>query len=188
MAEEALIILGLSGSLRKKSINSGLIRAAQELAPEGVTVETFDLGELPLYNDDLREDGEPAVVVDLKARMAAADALLLAIPEYNHALSSVLKNAIDWASRPLNDTPFRHKAVAIMGATNGQFGTVRAQMNARIILASVYSYVLSDPVVLVGGARTKFDADGNLTDETTRQSVAALVATLARWSRVTRQL
>ena len=183
----SLTIVGLLGSLRKKSINAGLMRAARELAPAGVAIEVFDIAPIPFYNEDVREAGEPAVVAELKERVRAADAVLIASPEYNHGLPGMLKNAIDWLSRPPDTSPLRHKAFGLMGATGGQYGTARGQLNARVVLASTASYVMPDPVIALGGARGKFDSDGNLTDEPTRAAVAAYVAALADWSRLTRR-
>ena len=183
MSEPELVILGLAGSLRAKSYNRGLLRAAAELAPAGVRVEIGDLGALPLFNEDVRLAGEPAAVVALKAAARRADALLLATPEYNYSIAAPLKNAIDWLSRPPLESPMRHKPVAIMGATTGGFGTVRAQLALRQILLFTKCLVMVDPEVLVSHAANTFDADSNLTDAKARDAVKALVAALADWTR-----
>src|SRR5690242_6672036 len=120
-------LLGFAGSLRKGSYNRALLRAAEELLPEGVTLETFEIAPIPLFNDDLRLQGDPEPVRFFKERIAAADALLIATPEYNFSIPGVPKNAIDWASRPPDQSPLRGKPVGVMGASTGQFGTVRAQ-------------------------------------------------------------
>jgi chromate reductase, NAD(P)H dehydrogenase (quinone) len=183
MSESTLTILGLAGSLRRLSYNRGLLRAAVELAPCGVRVEELDLAPIPLYNGDDEGERLPPVVADLKARITAADALLLATPEYNHSVSGVLKNAIDWASRPVGSSPLRHKPVAIMGAATGGFGTVRAQLHLRQVLASTQSYVMVEPAVYVSNSAAKFDAEGYLSDGATRDAVRGLVEALASWAR-----
>ena len=122
-------ILGIAGSLRLASYNRGLIRAAQQVAPDGVEIAAFDLLPIPLYNADVEAEGAPAPVRDLKERIRAADALLIATPEYNYSIPGVQKNAIDWASRPPQDSPLRHKPIGLMGASPGGFGTVRSQLS-----------------------------------------------------------
>ena len=124
-------ILGIAGSLRRASYNRGLVRAATELAPTGIVVEVFDLSDVPLYSQDVEDAGEPASVVGLKVAMARSDALLVATPEYNHGVPGVLKNAIDWASRPRVTSPLRDRAVAVMGASPGRGSTARAQAQLR---------------------------------------------------------
>lgn len=176
-------ILGISGSLRAASTNTGLLRAASELAPEGVTVVLHDIGDIPLYNgdEDGGEGGQPAGVLRLKAAIAEADALLLAVPEYNYSVSGVLKNAIDWASRPMASTPLNGKPLAMMGA-GGMSGTMRAQFHLRQILVHSNLLVLNKPDLYVARAWEKFDKQGNLTDEPTRDQVKALVEGLVRWT------
>lgn len=181
MAEGQLQVLGIAGSLRRHSFNRGLIEAARELAPERMLIRTGDLAAIPLYNADVQAEGDPEPVAALKAQIAAADALLIATPEYNHLLPGVLKNAIDWVSRPLATTVFRRKPVAIMGASGGSTGTARAQLGLRQVLASVECYVLPGPQVLVANAADRFDADGRLTDERTREHIRALLAAFAEW-------
>jgi chromate reductase len=182
VSEAQITVLGIAGSLRRASYNRGLLRAAQAAAPDGVTIDIFDLASLPFYDEDLEAAGPPDAVQALRARIHAADALLLAAPEYNHSFTAVLKNALDWASRPRADPSLRHKPVALMGA-GGAFGTVRAQMALRPVLTSNEMYVLPSPGVHVFNAPQHFDTDGNLTDEQVRASVAGLVHALAAWTR-----
>lgn len=176
-------ILGLAGSLRRASWNSGLLRAAAELLPAGLTLEQFDLTPLPFYNQDLETpETLPAAVRDLRTRVRDADALIFATPEYNHSVPAVLKNAIDWASRPVKDSALAGKPAAIMGA-GGVFGTVRAQQHLRQILTATNMLLLNRPDVLVQRSWEKFDAEGNLSDEGTRQQIADQLAALAAWAR-----
>ena len=177
----ALHVLGISGSLRKGSYNTAALRAAQELAPAGMTIEIFDLSEIPLYNDDVRAAGYPPSVQRFRERIAASDALLFATPEFNYSMSGVLKNAIDWGSRP-PDQPFNDKPVAIMGASPGVTGTARAQYHLRQSCVFLNMHVVNKPEVLIGGAAGKFDAEGRLTDETTRGFIRDLLIALAAWT------
>ena len=174
-------VLGISGSLRKGSYNTALLKAASELLPEGMTLEVFDLSSIPLYNDDVRALGYPKPVQEFRDRIAAADALLIATPEYNYSIPGVLKNAIDWASRP-PDPPLDGKPVAIMGASTGNFGTVRAQMHLRQVCVFCNMFPLNKPEVLVMRAQEKFDASGRLVDETTRGFVRDLLTVLVDWT------
>ena len=185
-AEKPVHILGISGSLREKSYNTAALRTAQKLLPGGVTMETFDLAVIPLYNDDVREKGFPAPVDQLRGKIAAADAVLIVTPEYNYSVPGVLKNAIDWASRPPNQ-PFDGKPVAIMGASPGVIGTARAQYHLRQSFVFLNACVLNKPEVMIGSAATRFDAEGNLTDEATRGFIKALLAALADWTRRSRR-
>jgi chromate reductase len=176
-----LHVLGISGSLRKASYNTAALRAAQELAPAGMTIETFDLSEIPIYNDDVRAVGYPPPVQRFRERIAAADALLFVTPEYNYSMSGVLKNAIDWGSRP-PDQPFNDKPVAIMGASGGVTGTARAQYHLRQTCVFLNMHVVNKPEVMIGGAAAKFDAELHLTDETTRGFIRDLLISLAAWT------
>jgi len=176
-------ILGIPGSLRKASFNRGLILAAQEVAPDGVEIELYDLDEIPLYNGDVEAQGVPAPVQAFAEKIRAADALLIATPEYNYSIPGVLKNAIDWASRPSVKNPLRHKPVALMGASGGVYGTARAQLAMRQVLASVIeAHTMIKPELLVNQAGQKFDSDGNLTDDDTRERLTALIEGLVAWS------
>ena len=171
-------ILGISGSLRERSYNTALLRAAAELAPPDVELEIFDLAAIPLYNDDVESAGDPEPVAELRAAVAEADALLLATPEYNRGTSGVLKNAIDWLSRPALASVLRWKPVAIMGASSGRGGTRRAQQQVRDALLFPGAVVLEQPEVAVPIAWERFDPDLNLTDENTGAAVTELLAGL----------
>jgi chromate reductase, NAD(P)H dehydrogenase (quinone) len=170
-------VLGISGSLRKGSYNSMALRAAQKLAPAGMTIEIADIGAIPLYNDDVRAAGEPQAVQDLKAKVRAADALLLVSPEYNFSVPGVLKNTLDWMSRP-PEPPFEGKVVAIMGASGGPLGTARGQYDLRKILVYMNTFTVNKPEVFIGAAQTKFNAQGELADETTAKFISDLLVSL----------
>ena len=174
--------LGFAGSLRRASYNRGLIRAAVELATSEVTVETYGLGDIPLYNQDVEDAGEPAAVVAFKEAIARADALLVATPEYNHGMPGVLKNAIDWASRPRATSPLRDKAVAVMGASPGKGSTARAQAQLRDAFVFTGACVMPLPELLIGGAGELFDRDGCLTDLAVRTTVVEIIEALRAWT------
>jgi chromate reductase len=178
---EYVHVLGISGSLRKKSYNTALLRAAAELAPPGMTVEIFDLGPIPLFNADLEAD-LPTTVQHFKRQIAAADALLIAAPEYNYSITGVLKNAIDWASRPRDKSPLNGKPLAIMGA-GGRFGTVRAQAHLRYIVSHNGMLALPKPELMIERAWEHFDAEGNLTTEAARAQLRDLLSALLLWTR-----
>ncbi|MDE3231472.1 MAG: NAD(P)H-dependent oxidoreductase [Chloroflexota bacterium] len=180
--ETSFRILGLPGSLRAGSFNTGLLRAAREVAPAGVEIEIADISAIPLYNDDLNQDGGPDVVRELKERARVADALLFATPEYNYSMTGVQKNLIDWLSRPVATSPLRHKPVAMMGA-GARFGTVRAQLALRQVFVFTESYAMVKPELMIPQAQQHFDADGRLTDEEQRRRVAAQVEALVAWAR-----
>ncbi len=161
-------VLGISGSLRNDSYNSALLRAAQNLAPDHMQIDIYDgIGKLPLYNQDMESHELPQEVIDFKKHLLQADAVLFATPEYNYSIPGVLKNAIDWASRPYGEGAWQGKPAAIMGATMGNMGTARAQGHLRDILLCVDTYVMHRPEMLVGGAHEKIDAQGNLIDQDT---------------------
>jgi chromate reductase, NAD(P)H dehydrogenase (quinone) len=173
--EDALKVLGFAGSLRRGSLNRGLLRAAQELAPPGMTIEAYDLGAIPLYNYDLEEGGDPQPVGEFKEAIHRAQALLIATPEYQHGIPGVLKNALDWASRPAGRSVMQGKPVAIMGASPGFTGTARAQTQLRQALTYTQNLVVLQPEVLVARAHEKFDSEGRLTDGRTREFVRRLL-------------
>ncbi len=173
-------VLGIAGSLRERSYNRALLRAAVELAPPGLAIEEFDLSPIPLYNGDVEAAGDPEPVAALRAAVREADALLLATPEYNHGTSGVLKNAIDWLSRPALASVLRWKPVAVMGASSGRGGTRRAQQQVRDALLFPGAVVLEQPEVLVPVAWERFDADGRLVDEATSAAVGELLVALAQ--------
>jgi chromate reductase len=175
-------VLGIAGSLRAGSLNTAALRAAAELLPEGMTLEIYDLSAIPMYNADVDANGTPDAVQDFKNRIAAADALLIATPEYNYSSPGVLKNALDWASRPAGRSPLNSKPLAIMGVAAGRFGTVRAQMNLRQVAYAMNMLPLNRPEVMIAQAADKFDAQGRLIDETSRQQIAELLAALAEWT------
>lgn len=166
----ACSVLGISGSLRAASFNTGLLRAAQELTPEGMTVDIADISAVPLYNEEIYQVGFPAAVEKLRQQVAAADAVILATPEYNFSIAAPLKNAIDWVSRPPVPQGFDGKPVAIMGAAGGKLGTARAQYHLRQVLVFLNAHVINKPEVMVGGANGAF-TDGKLTDETARDLI-----------------
>jgi len=178
-------LLGISGSLRKASFNSGLLRAATGLAPEGVTLQAGSIVGIPLYNgDDEREQGIPPAVQALKQELAAADGLLLFTPEYNNSLPGVFKNAIDWLTRPASDIAalFGGKPVAVLGASPGGFGTILAQDAWLPVLRTLGTRPWFEGRLMVSRAQSVFDADGNLADETTRQRLAQFVAGFAAFT------
>jgi chromate reductase, NAD(P)H dehydrogenase (quinone) len=180
--EDVVKILGFAGSLRKSSYNRALLRAAQELVPKDAKLEIFDLDGIPLFNQDL-EDQPTEKVKEFKAKIRAADAILIATPEYNYSIPGALKNAIDCASRPYGDNAFEHKPVAIMGASIGMAGTARAQYHLRQCFVFLNCFALNQPEVMVPFAQDKIDKDGNVTDEITRQKIGELLENLVAWTR-----
>jgi chromate reductase len=179
-AAETVRILGISGSLRRGSFNTGVLRAALELAPPGMTIETCDIAAIPLYNEDVREQGFPPPVAELRARIKDADGLLLVTPEYNYSIPGVLKNAIDWASRP-PEQPFEGKPIGIMGASAGAMGSGRAQYHLRQCFVFLNGLVMNRPEVMVPAAQTKFDGSGRLTDQVTRDFISAYLTAFKSW-------
>jgi chromate reductase len=177
----AIQIVAFAGSLRRASYNRGLTRAAVDEAPDGVAIDLFDLRGIPLYDQDLEDAGEPASVVAFKSALARADALLVATPEYNHGVPGVLRNALDWASRPRITSPLRDKPVAVMGASTGRGATARAQAQLRDAFVFTGACVMPQPELLVGIASEHFDADGDVIDPELRQQVREMVDGLAAW-------
>ena len=175
-------ILAICGSLRKGSYNMAALRTAISQKPPNMTVDVADISQIPLYNEDVRQQGFPPSVETLRRQIAAADALLFACPEYNYSMTGVLKNAIDWASRP-PDQPFAGKPCAIIGAAAGMAGSARAQYDLRRSCVFLDMHPLNKPEVLIGQAQTKFDAEGNLTDEAGRGFIRDLMVALAAWTR-----
>lgn len=175
-------VLGFAGSLRKGSFNKALIREARESAPADVELEIFDIEGLPLFNQDM-ENNPPEKLKEFKAAIRAADAVLIATPEYNYSVPGILKNAIDCASRPYGDSAWNGKPVAIMGASIGMLGTARAQYNLRKSFVFLNMYALNQPEVMVPFAQEKFDGEGRLTDQKTKEKVKELVEALASWTR-----
>jgi chromate reductase len=177
-----MTILGIAGSLRKGSFNRAALKAAQQLVPEGVKLEIFDLDGIPPFNQD-EEAHPPERVVQLKARIRAADAILFVTPEYNYSIPGVLKNAIDWASRPYGDSAWEGKPVAIMGASVGPQGTSRAQYHLRQVFVFLNMYPLNRPEVMITNASQRFDESGNLVDEDTRSHIRKLLEALVAWTK-----
>jgi chromate reductase, NAD(P)H dehydrogenase (quinone) len=181
-----LHVLGIAGSLSKRSFNRALLRAAAGLAPDGIEVEIFELAGVPPYDADLDEslDGGPFPerVRELHDAVVAADAVLLAVPEYNWGPSGVMKNAIDWVSLPTGPSPLAEKPVALIGTSPGPAGTGRAQLQLRQNLLATNSFVLQSPVVQLGGARERFDGDGHLVDEDARELLAGTLRALRDWA------
>jgi chromate reductase, NAD(P)H dehydrogenase (quinone) len=177
----AIKVLGFSGSLRAGSFNSSALRTAQELATGGLTIETFDLAPIPLYNEDVYAKGFPPPVADFRARIKAADALLICSPEYNYSTSGVLKNAIDWASRP-PDQPLDGKPIALLSASPSFTGGARAQYHLRQIFVYLNPFILNRPEVMISSAHTKFDQSGKLTDDKVREQIRGLLTALKEWT------
>lgn len=178
---EGLTILGFAGSLRKGSYNKALLRAAKDLLPPGTRLEIFDLEGIPAFNQDL-ENSVPEKVREFKAKIRAADALLIATPEYNYSVPGVLKNAIDWASRPYGDSAFEGKPVAMMSASIGMLGGVRAQYHLRQIFVFLDMHPINRPEVMMPLAADKVNSSGVVTDETTRGLVRDLLKNLVAWT------
>lgn len=178
----ALTVVGFAGSLRKGSYNRMLLRAAVELAPPGMTIETIELDAIPLYNGDVEAQGNPPAVADFKDAIGRADAILVVTPEYNYGVPGVLKNAIDWASRPPGKSVLNGKPAAVMGASPGSFGTTRAQLQLRQAFVFTQTLAVPSPEVLVAKAHEKFDGQGQLTDEPTRKFVRQLLESLQAWT------
>jgi chromate reductase, NAD(P)H dehydrogenase (quinone) len=175
-------VLAIAGSLRKGSVNKALVRVAVQVAPPTVIVEDFgDLDGIPLFNEDIEKDA-PARVKLLKAKIAAADALLIATPEYNYSIPGVLKNAIDWASRPAGDNSFEDKPVAVMSGAGGTGGS-RAQLHLRQVFVYLNMHPINRPQVAVTAAKTKLDPSGEFTDPAIRDSVKQLLVALDAWTR-----
>ncbi len=179
-------VAGISGSLRAGSYNTAVLKAAVALAPPEMTIEIAEIGDLPHYNDDVRLSGYPAEAQRFRAQISAADAVLFVTPEYNYSIPGVLKNAIDWGSRP-PDQPFDNKPVAIMGASQGVLGSARAQYQLRQMLVFLNAIPLNKPEVMVGTAQSKFDASGTLTDEQTKDFIRAQLSALVSWTSRLRQ-
>jgi chromate reductase len=182
LAREKLItILGFAGSLRKNSFNKSILRASVELCPENAKLEIFDLEGIPPFNQDL-ENQPPEKVRNFKEKIKAADAILIATPEYNYSIPGVLKNATDWASRPYPDNAFEDKPVAIMSASTGMLGGSRAQYHLRQTFVFLNMYPINYPEVIVSFAKEKIDKDGKLTDEKTREKIRELLESLIAWT------
>ncbi len=179
---EKLKILGFAGSLRKESYNRALLRAASNLMPDEAALEIFELDGIPLYNADI-EAGMPGTVREFKQKIKAADAILIVTPEYNRSVPGVLKNAIDWASRPMGNNSFEDKPFAIMSASTGMFGADRAQYSLRQVCIFLNMHAVNRPEVTVNFAAQKFGKDGELLDEPTKKFVRDLLEALVLWTK-----
>jgi chromate reductase len=175
-------ILGIAGSLRRESYNRAALRAATELVPQGATLEIFELDGIPGFNQD-EEQNPPAKVVELKRLIRESDAVLFVTPEYNYSVPGVLKNAIDWASRPYGDSAWNGKPAAIMGASIGAIATARAQYHLRQMMVFLNMFPINQPEVMIGNAQERFDAEGNLTHAATREFIRQLLQNLVEWTR-----
>ena len=183
MNSRPLRVLGLAGSLRQGSYNRALLRAAQALAPEGMNIDIFDLIDLPLYNGDVEAQGDPQPVTALKRAIAASDGVLMVTPEYNHGVPAVMKNAVDWASRPPGAAALSHKAVGIIGASPGLTGTARGQTQLRQAFEFTNSFCMPQPELLVFKAHEKFDSRGELNDPPTAERLTKYLVAFAAWVR-----
>ena len=179
--EKQFEILAFAGSLRKGSFNKALVRAAVEVAPENVAMEVFDLEGIPPFNQDF-ENTLPQRVIEFKEKIRSADALLIATPEYNYSIPGVLKNAIDWASRPKANTPLEGKTVAIMSASSGRFGGARAQYHLRQSFVFLNMHPINRPEVMLSNAAENVNSDGRLTNEETRTLIKQLIEALVAWT------
>src|SRR5512135_1436352 len=178
----AIRVAGIAGSLREGSLNKGLLRAAVELAPAGMEISIYTrLGDIPPYNDDVFQQGDPEPVADMKAFIGSADAILISTPEYNYGVPGVLKNTIDWASRPSGKCVLNRKPAAIMGCSPGLGGTIRAQHALRQSFVFTETYVMSQPEIKIPSAAPLFDASAKLADEKSREYVKKFLEAFAKW-------
>ncbi|HKM76744.1 MAG TPA: NAD(P)H-dependent oxidoreductase [Candidatus Bathyarchaeia archaeon] len=179
--QNSIKILGIAGSLRRGSYNRAALRNAQKLVPKDAVLEIYELDKIPPFNQDL-EKQPPESVINLKEKVRSADAILFVTPEYNYSIPGVLKNAIDWASRPYGDNAWDSKPVAVMGASAGMLGTARAQYHLRQVFVDLNVYPLNKPEVMIANAAERFDKDGNLTDQKTRGMIKELMDALVVWT------
>jgi len=177
-----LTILGISGSGRKGSYNTALLEAAKELLPQEATLEVVDVSKLPLYNQDLEHD-LPETVRELKKMIRDADAILIATPEHNYSVTAVLKNALEWGNRPPRDASWSGKPAAVISASTGLRGGVRAQLHLRQIMIDLNMYPINRPLLLVANAKDKFDENLKLTDEESLQTLRGVLSSLVEWTR-----
>jgi chromate reductase len=178
-----LRVLGIVGSLRTGAYNARLMDAAEALAPPGVTIDRFGLADIPAYNMDVEAHGDPVPVAALRAAVRDAEALLIASPEYNYGVPGVLKNAIDWISRPPGQSPLPRKPIAIMGVSTGPSGTMRMQLQLRLTLQALDMYAMPRPEIAMSFCKDKFDADGRLIDAKALEHLKGFMAAFADWSR-----
>ncbi len=178
--KEKINILAFAGSLRKHSYNKYLLNTVKELLPENLTIEIFDIKDIPLFNEDEEKKGLPKVVTELREKISSADGVLIATPEYNYSYSGVIKNAIDWISRPPNQ-PLNGKPLAIIGASMGLSGTMRAQLHLRQSLIFLNPIILNKPEIYVSQAHEKFDENGKLIDENTKKLLITFLNSFSEW-------
>ncbi len=181
MEEQKIKILGIAGSLREKSFNKMLLAEAVRLAPENATVEILDIADIPSYNQDLDEK-MPQAVIDLKNKIKESDAVLFVTPEYNYSIPGVLKNVIDWGSRPYGDNAWDKKPVAIMGATIGGFGTIRAQTHLRQTFLFTNMFPINTELY-ISNASEKFDPSGHLIEDQLKVKTTSLIQNLIDWTK-----
>lgn len=174
-------IIGLSGSLRKDSYNSALLKTAQTMMPSGMVLEIESIHEIPLYNTDLESANFPKSVLSLREKIRKADGVIIATPEYNYSIPGVLKNTIDWLSRPYNDPVLSGKPLALMGASMGMMGTCRAQYHLRQCMVFLNMHVMNTPELFVSAAHTKFNEKLVLTDEPTQAVLEKLLVSFQAW-------
>lgn len=179
-ASDSLHVVGFAGSLRRASFNRALLRAAAEEVPEGMVLEILDVSKVPVFNADLEAD-LPGPVADFQGAISGADGVLIVTPEYNAGLPGSTKNLVDWSSRPSGAAAILGKPVALMGATRGSWGTVRAQAQLRQTLSHIPAYDMKKPEVMVPHAPQKFDEEGRLTDEDTRRRLRVFMAAFREW-------
>jgi chromate reductase len=180
---KSIRILGFAGSLRRESYNKLLLRATARLLPDPVRLEVFNIDGIPLYNQDTEEQGIPEIVQRFKEKIESADAILITTPEYNHSYPGVLKNAIDWASRPHGRNSFDSKPVAVMSAAPGMFGGVAAQDHLKQVLVALNMHLVAQPAVIVASAERKFNLNDELIDPDTKQFIKRLLANLVDLTR-----
>jgi chromate reductase len=174
-------ILAISGSSRKGSYNRALLEAAGEMLPENTTLEIFDVSRFPLYSQDLDRD-LPAIVRTFKEKIRNSDAILFASPEHNYSVTAVLKNAIEWGNRPAGDNSWDGKPAAIVGASSGPRGTVRAQLHLRQIIVDLNMHAINQPQLLLARAQDAFDGDLRLKDEAYREALKTVLQALKSWT------
>lgn len=179
---DKLKILGICGSLRKGSYNMTILKAAQKLVPENVEIEIAEIGDLPLFNQDMEAD-PPASVLRFREQIKNADALLFASPEHNYSVTAVLKNALEWGSRPYGSAVMNGKPVAIMGVSTGMLGTGRGQYHLRQICVQIDMFLLNRPEVIIPFVKERIDNEGNLVDEKTISKIKELVEALVVWTK-----
>ncbi|VVB76975.1 FMN-dependent NADH-azoreductase [uncultured archaeon] len=184
MADDTIKILGFAGSMRQGSYNRMLLNAAAELLPSNTTMDIYDFGEMPIFDQDSEKKTLSAEVTKFKEKVRQADAILISTPEYNYTIPAALKNVLEWASRPYGDNAFDRKPVAVMSASTEGGGGAIAQYHLRQIMVYLNAYVLNKPQVLVNFADEKFDAKGALTDSDARTHLKVMLTNLQNWARL----